>query len=106
MSQAGNTCTCRCGTSNPATITPTRGGFQISRTADPTACAIVVRWASRPASASTHWSTSARGTTSVCPGLSGLMERKATATSSDQTNRPGSSPSMIFVNTVLIDRAD
>jgi hypothetical protein len=34
------------------------------------------------------------------------MERRATATSSDQTNRPGSSPSMIFVNTVLIDRAD
>ena len=55
---------------------------------------------SRPSGASSHWSTSSRGTTSTCPGPRGLIERKATTRSSDQTKRPGSSPLMIFVKTV------
>ena len=44
---AGKTCRCRCGTSNPATSRPTRGGAHTARTAAPTACATVLRWASR-----------------------------------------------------------
>ena len=51
---------------------------------------------------SIQWSTSSIGTTSVCPVCRGLMERKATQWSSRQTNRPGSSPSMMRVKIVVM----
>ena len=103
MSAAGKTCTCRCGTSNPATSSPTRGGAHTARIAAPTACATVVRWARSGAGASVHWSTSRRGTTRVWPGPSGFTERNATAYSSDQTKRAGSSPAMMRVKTVAME---
>ena len=45
MLDAPKTCRCRCGTSKPATIRPTRGGAHTALIATPTACATVVRWA-------------------------------------------------------------
>jgi hypothetical protein len=61
-----------------------------------------ITWASRSGSRSIQWSTSSTGTTSVWPGASGAMVRKATARSSCQTKRPGISPWMMRVNSVAM----
>ena len=99
---AGKTCRCRCGTSNPATSRPTRGGAHTARIAAPTACATVVRWAiSGPARRSTGRPRA--GTRRGCgPAPTGFTERNATACSSDQTNRAGSSPAMMREKTVVM----
>ena len=49
-----------------------------------------------------QWSTSARGTTRVWPGVSGAMVRKATTCGSDQTKRAGSSPLIRRVKRVVM----
>ena len=51
-------------------------------------------------SRSIQWSISARGTTSVWPGRSGLIDRNATQRSSRQTKCAGNSPAMIRVKTL------
>ena len=58
----------------------------------------------RSGGASIQWSISAIGTTRVCPGAVGLIDRKATQRSSRHTNVPGISPAMIRENSVVIGR--
>src|SRR5581483_4729701 len=96
----GSTCRWTCGTSNPATSSPTRGGENARWIACPITCDTVMRWALSAGSASSQWSTSTRGTTSVWPGWIGLIDRKATHSGSRQTNVPGISPSMMRVKIV------
>src|SRR5450759_563912 len=81
-------------------MSPIRAGLNPAIWALPIAWAVPARCASNPASRSSQWSISARGTTSAWPGRSGRIDRKATHDSSFQTNRAGSSPSMIRVKIV------
>ena len=71
-----------------------------SRTALPTACATSLILANNAGSRSVQRSTSLRGTTRVCPAATGAIVRNATTSGSSHTNRPGSSPAMILLNTV------
>ena len=59
-----------------------------------------VRCETSSGSRSSQWSISARGTTSAWPGVTGLIERKTTHSSSLQTKWPGNSPSMMRVKIV------
>ena len=86
-------------------ISPIRVGANAAICAWPITWATSKQRAATAGSRSTQWSTSATGTTRVCPGVIGLMVRKATTSSWRHTKRPGMSPSMILVKSVGIERA-
>jgi hypothetical protein len=83
-------------------ITPTRAGSKARSSADPMMWVTANKWATSAGVASTQWSTSSIGTTSVWPCASGLIDRNATHCSSRHTNVPGSSWLMMRVKIVAM----
>ena len=88
----------------PAIKSPIRAGSKACCWARPIVCDTVIRWRASSGCRSIQWSTSARGTTRTWPGRTGLIERKATHSSSRHTNVPGSSPAMIREKMVAMPR--
>ena len=100
MPWIGSTWTWAWGTSKPAMIRPIRSGWKACCWARPIRCDTCIRRSFTAGGEVDPVVDLKDRDDERCPGCNGLIDRNAAQWSSRQTNRPGSSPSMIRVKIV------